>query len=62
MRRGPFGQRQQRVRQGRSGEAASSWRRIIERSPAIRSRDRSRSGGGSAGLPRRLLDHLPLRG
>jgi HAD superfamily hydrolase (TIGR01490 family) len=62
MRRGPFGQRQQRARQGRSGEAASSWRRIIERSPAIRSRDRSRSGGGSAGLPRRLLDHLPLRG
>jgi HAD superfamily hydrolase (TIGR01490 family) len=53
-RSGPFGRQQPQAQPGQGRRAASSWRRILERSEPIRSRD--------ATFPERLRSHLPLVG
>jgi HAD superfamily hydrolase (TIGR01490 family) len=61
-RRGPFGRLQRQARQGQRGEAASSWRRILERSWPTRSRDRVASREPSGSMPKRRRGRLPLLG
>jgi HAD superfamily hydrolase (TIGR01490 family) len=59
-RREPSERRKQRARRERSGEGASSWRRILERSSPFRSGRGSKDGQVPSSLPRRLRGHLPL--
>jgi HAD superfamily hydrolase (TIGR01490 family) len=59
-RRAPFGRRKQRARQERRGEAASSWRRILERSSPSRSAQRSKTRESDTSVPRRARSRLPL--
>ena len=61
-RRGPSWLRQQRAQPARRESAASSWRRILERSPRPRSSGRPDSPGGVAGLTTRVRSHLPRAG
>jgi HAD superfamily hydrolase (TIGR01490 family) len=57
-RRGPFERRRQRAQQEQSGEGASSWRRILERSSPSRAR-RDSDQDLPLKLPRRLRGFLP---
>jgi HAD superfamily hydrolase (TIGR01490 family) len=59
-RREPSERRKQRARQERRGEAASSWRRILERSLPSRSAHRSDTRESGTTLPRRVRRRLPL--
>ncbi|HEY2813842.1 MAG TPA: HAD-IB family hydrolase [Acidimicrobiales bacterium] len=56
-RRGPSWRQLRRGRRERRGEAASSWRRILERSVASRSGDRRGAPSGPAGIAGRLRVH-----
>jgi HAD superfamily hydrolase (TIGR01490 family) len=59
-RRAPSERRKPRARSVRSGEGASSWRRILERSSPSRSRRRSEDRDVPLSLPKRLRGRIPL--